>query len=296
MRPWAPLLPVLLLAGCAQPAQGGGLEVGGPFGARPTVVFPDGEPATALQVDEPTTGKGARLGRDSVAVVQFTAHVWDGAENRVVDSTFDRGAPAALRLGSLPKGLDAALRGRRAGSRVVVALPPGDGFGPNPPQGVGPGDELLYVVDILAAYGRGAAAGHARGGTLEGVTVSPGAPPRVVIPAGPAPARFAAKIVTKGDGPKTRAGQLLVTQHVGLLWRGGRVVEGSWSDGWPRAVRLGDGSVVKGWERALTGVPVGSRVAFVVPPALGHGRTGVPALGIRGSDTLVFVVDVLGAH
>lgn len=42
-------------------------------------------------------------------------------------------------------------------------------------------------------------------------------------------------------------------------------------------------------------MPVGSRVVLVIPPDLGYGPEGNPGAGIKGTDTLYFVVDVLGA-
>ena len=34
---------------------------------------------------------------------------------------------------------------------------------------------------------------------------------------------------------------------------------------------------------------------LVIPPADGYGKTGNSRAGIKGTDTLVFVVDILGA-
>jgi len=34
---------------------------------------------------------------------------------------------------------------------------------------------------------------------------------------------------------------------------------------------------------------------LIVPPADGYGKQGNPHAGIKGTDTLVFVVDVIGA-
>jgi peptidylprolyl isomerase len=45
------------------------------------------------------------------------------------------------------------------------------------------------------------------------------------------------------------------------------------------------------------GVPVGSRVMLVIPPALGYGPAGGQAsAGITKTDTLVFVIDVIGGQ
>jgi peptidylprolyl isomerase len=44
----------------------------------------------------------------------------------------------------------------------------------------------------------------------------------------------------------------------------------------------------------LVGVPVGSRVLLSVPPVDGYGAAGKNSAGITGTDTLVFVVDIVG--
>jgi peptidylprolyl isomerase len=291
-----PLVPLLMLAGCTGAAAGElDLKVGGAFGAKPTIVFPDGKPAADLQVDELSTGKGAALDDDDVAIVQYTAHVWDGRENRLVDSSFNRGTPAAFPVGQLLPGLDRALRGRTVGSRVIAAIPPGEGFGANPPQGIGPADDLFYVVDILGTHHKGASV-EGRGGSLSGVRVTGGGRPGLSIPAAAPPPAFEVKVLSKGGGRRTQAGQLLVTQYEGAIWGGRRIFDATWSTGRPKAFKIGDGAVIKGWDKALVGVPVGSRVLMVVPPAYGYGASGHPAYGIKGSDTLVFVVDLIAAY
>jgi peptidylprolyl isomerase len=116
------------------------------------------------------------------------------------------------------------------------------------------------------------------------------------VPSTAPPARFAAKVLSKGAGGRTRAGQLLVVQYEGAIWAQRRIFDATWSTGQPKAFTIGDGSVIKAWDRALAGVPVGSRVLMVVPPSYGYGVAGQPAFGVSGSDTLVFVVDVLAAY
>jgi peptidylprolyl isomerase len=40
---------------------------------------------------------------------------------------------------------------------------------------------------------------------------------------------------------------------------------------------------------------VGSRVMLVIPPKDGYGSAGASQAGIKGTDTLVFVVDIIDA-
>jgi peptidylprolyl isomerase len=55
------------------------------------------------------------------------------------------------------------------------------------------------------------------------------------------------------------------------------------------------GQVIPGWDKGLVGQTVGSRVLLVIPPADGYGSAGSPQANIKGTDTLVFVVDILAA-
>ncbi|MDA0634333.1 FKBP-type peptidyl-prolyl cis-trans isomerase [Nonomuraea sp. MCN248] len=293
-------------------------RVTGPFGARPSITFPAGAPPAEPRVAERTAGHGAPLEQGGVAVVQYTAHLWDGRENRLVASTFNRGTPEALPLGALHPGLDAALRGRRAGSRVTAAIPlgtsgtpagerpPGPQAGPaapgvradavdHVPRAHGRVD-LFYVVDVLGAHpGRDAV--EAGAGVIAGVRVGGGAAPALAIPDGEPPGGLTARMLARGSGRAAEAGRLLVVQYAGATWSERRVFTSTWQRGRPEAVTLGDGSLVSGWNRALAGVPAGSRVAMVVPPGDAHGDAGTGGSArIAPGETLVYVVDVLAVY
>jgi peptidylprolyl isomerase len=83
---------------------------------------------------------------------------------------------------------------------------------------------------------------------------------------------------------------------VGVIWKGGKQFDASWDKGAPAAFPIGVGQVIPGWDAGLVGAKAGSRVLLAVPPAQGYGTKGEPRAGIKGTDTLVFVVDVLGGH
>ena len=88
----------------------------------------------------------------------------------------------------------------------------------------------------------------------------------------------------------------MVVQYTGVNWRTGKVFDSSWSRDEPFAFILGEGQVIKGWDDGLLGQKVGSRVMLVIPPADGYGSAGNSGAGIKGTDTIVFVVDILGAY
>ena len=53
--------------------------------------------------------------------------------------------------------------------------------------------------------------------------------------------------------------------------------------------------MITGWDTGLAGQTVGSRVMLVIPPKDGYGSNGASQAGITGTDTLVFVVDIIDA-
>ena len=53
--------------------------------------------------------------------------------------------------------------------------------------------------------------------------------------------------------------------------------------------------MIPAWDEGLVGQTVGSQVLLVVPPDKGYGADGNPDIGVKGTDTMVFVVDILDA-
>jgi FKBP-type peptidyl-prolyl cis-trans isomerase len=158
------------------------------------------------------------------------------------------------------------------------------------------------VVDMISTFGTASVPGTqptTAGGTLPTVT-----PPAAGSTAGPAikiPAKVAApkslqvKTLIKGKGAVVKKGQELAVQYTGVNWRTGKVFDSSWARKAPLTTPVGEGQVIPGWDTGLVGQTVGSRVLLVIPPADGYGSSGLAQAGIKGTDTLVFVVDILAA-
>src|SRR5262249_57552685 len=104
-------------------------------------------------------------------------------------------------------------------------------------------------------------------------------------------------VLIRGRGRRGAAGNTVVVQYVGAIWRNGYQFDSSWKRSQPFGFTIGasPSQVIKGWDQGLAGQTVGSRVMLVIPPAYGYGKTGSPQAHIKGTDTLVFVVDILGA-
>jgi peptidylprolyl isomerase len=77
-----------------------------------------------------------------------------------------------------------------------------------------------------------------------------------------------------------------------------KTFDNSYDRGAPAAFTLksGPGGVISGWVKGLAGTTVGSRVLLVAPPKDGYGKQGNPDAGIKGTDSLVFVVDLIAKY
>jgi peptidylprolyl isomerase len=120
-----------------------------------------------------------------------------------------------------------------------------------------------------------------------------GEEPTLTFPDGGAPAGLHVVELEEGTGPVVQAGRSIEVNYHGQIWDG-QVFDSSYRRGAPIDFPIGVGAVIAGWDRALVGKTVGSRVLISIPPEQGYGPNGMPAAGIGGKDTLVFVVDIVG--
>jgi peptidylprolyl isomerase len=300
-----PLLATLALAGCgsATSSSSPSVSVKGQFGSNPTVSIPTQTAGKALAVKTLIKGTGPALTKTDAFVGNYAVYIWSGKTHKLAESTFQTKNPA-LFSGQLLPGLETALQGKKMGSRVLAVIPPAQGYGKsgNSQAGVTANDTLVFVVDMIKEFANNASATGSKvssgGGTLPSVTAKSGAAPTITIPkSAKTPNGLVVKTLVKGSGPVVAKGQTVVSQYVGVIWRTGKVFDSSWSRGTPFGFTIGatPSQVITGWDQGLIGQTVGSRVMLVVPPAQGYGKTGSTQAGIKGTDTLVFVVDILGA-
>ncbi len=301
MRRAAALVPlVLLVSACSGGGLPDGLNVAGAVGRQPTVTIPGSGPAGRLKVKTLHKGRGVRVAAGDLVAADYVGYRWNGGDHRLVASSYDSGRPAMFPYGHLVPGLDRALAGQRPGGRVMAVIPPSQGYGANgyAPLQVAGGDSMVFVLDVLAAYPNGAAArGMAQPQRDAGLPrVTTGATPAMTIPPARPPGRLAVRTIVRGTGPVVQARQLVVYHDLGRIWRDGKVFESSRGRGHPDSVVVGARQMLAGWDRAVVGQPVGSRVLVVVPPGDGYGAKGHAASGITRGDTLAFVIDILAAY
>ncbi|MFC6886870.1 FKBP-type peptidyl-prolyl cis-trans isomerase [Actinomadura yumaensis] len=292
----------LMLAACSS-GEDVKVKVKGAYGSRPEVSFPKGKPEDGLAVKTLTGGKGPRARKKDLVIADYVGYRWNKDGKKLLASSFSSGQPGAFPMGSLVPGLEKALEGARPGARVVAKIPPKDGYGASGDSGrqVGGDDTLVYVLDVRTVYPSDATAQGANrplnDPKLPKVGPRSGAQaPPVTVPRAKPPKTLQVRTLVKGKGPAVRKGQLLAMHYEGVFWRNGQVFNSSWAAGGPYAAQIGTGQVMKGWDQALVGQTVGSRMLVVVPPALGYGSKGLAQAGIKADDTLVFVIDLLGAH
>jgi len=118
--------------------------------------------------------------------------------------------------------------------------------------------------------------------------------PHVYVPPGEAPpADLVLEDLVVGDGPEAQPGQLVNVHYVGVAWSTRQQFDASWDRDEVFSFSLGAGQVITGWDEGVAGMRVGGRRRITIPPHKGYGRAGAGGV-IKGDETLVFIVDLLG--
>ncbi|MEU6747903.1 FKBP-type peptidyl-prolyl cis-trans isomerase [Spirillospora sp. NPDC046719] len=292
------------------------IEVSGKFGAESKVKIPTKlAPNKSLKTRTLIKGSGPAIADGDTMFVQYSFYQWAKQTNaddsrkkstsKKIGSSYEQqtqgsGGPQALTVGkSGVKGLDKGLLGKTGGSRVLVEVPPSMGFGDQGSQlGLGKNDSVVFVVDVQAVVKKNAGPQGAPQ-KLDDKNLpkvedqGAGKAPKVTVPKVDAPSKLQVKTLVQGTGPALAKGDDAVVNYQGQIWKDGKVFDSSWKNGQPAMFPIGTGGTVPGFDKGLTGAKVGSRVLLVLPPAEGYGKNGNAQAGIKGTDTLVFVVDIL---
>ncbi|MFN8083134.1 MAG: FKBP-type peptidyl-prolyl cis-trans isomerase [Dermatophilaceae bacterium] len=271
--------------------------------AEPTVTLtkkPVSVSTTTVKVLRPGTGVLSKTG-DKVTVRQV---LYLGNEGVKLDSSYGEKQPATFTLSGtdMIPGLISALTGVQKGSRILFVIPPAQAFGTRGRTeiGISGTDNLVVVADVVGVTTPKPVLEKAEGTViappagLPTVTFDDATGPSVTMPKTTPPADTVQQLLIEGNGDVVTVGQEITVHYYGALWKDGKVFDSSWQRKTPATFVIGIGKVVKGWDATLVGKKVGSRVLLVIPPKDGYGASGrLPA--ISGTDTMVFVVDILGA-
>ena len=272
-----------------------------------------GEPGTAPKVDldgtvsvEQTSCavlvKGSGDAAEEGDTVIFDFVFVNGRTGDEYGSSYTVGEAASVTLNDqLLRGVRQGLIGAQAGSRVVVAISPEDGYGlqgGDPDNDLKADDTLVFVADITEIrHPLGRAKGEAVTPVagLPTVTLADNGAPTITVPETDPPVELVVQPLIEGTGAVIESGQTITVHYTGVLWGTGQPFDSSW-DKSPTNFPIGTGGVIAGWDKGLVGQKVGSQILLIVPPADGYGEAGAPSAGIGPTDTLVFVVDILDAR
>ena len=311
-----PLLACVVLAGCggsskstassSSPASASGsagantaVTATGAFDKTPKVTIPKAKPGSGLTVRTLIQGSGTTLTKSEALAANFVLYFWQGTSSSLKASTF--GASPTVIGGTMLPGLESALIGKKVGSRILAVIPPAQGYGTsgNSQLGITGSTTLVFVIDVLKSYSDTAGATGAQvssgGGGLPTVSAKSGTAPTLGFPSSTPPSALVTKTLVKGSGPKVAKGDYVIAQYIGYIWRTKKTFGSSWSSGSPFGFVIGASpeQVIPGWDKGLVGQTAGSRVMLSIPPAQGYGKSGASQAGIKGNDTLVFVVDII---
>jgi len=313
-----PLLACVVLAGCggsskstasssgtssasaaSSPGANTAVTATGAFDKAPKVTIPKANAGNSLTVKTLIQGTGTTLTKKDALAANFVLYFWQGTSSSLKANTY--GSSPTVIGGTMLPGLESALIGKKVGSRILAVIPPAQGYGTsgNSQLGITGSTTLVFVIDVLKAYSDTAGATGSQvssgGGNLPTVAARSGTAPTLTFPSSSPPSALVTKTLVKGGGAKVAKGDYVIAQYVGYIWRTKKVFGSSWSSGSPFGFVIGASpeQVIPGWDKGLVGQTAGSRVMLSIPPAQGYGSSGASQAGIKGNDTLVFVVDII---
>ena len=277
------------------------VSISGPVGQEPTVKWSgqltDGSADSKVLVK----GDGPAIQQGDQVIV----HTWmgDGYTQKVAQDSYTQHAPQVVPVDDklTPVYLD-AIKGATVGSRVVVSESADKLFGAigNPDLKIGNKDVVVVMFDLVGKLLDGPQ-GSQRKAPAWAPTIKSkkGLPARFGFHGTPAPdGKLRSAVLQQGTGATVKKGQTIFAHYLGEVYAGSKPFDQNYTGSsatQPASFRIGVGQVVKGWDKVLVGQKVGSRVLMAIPPKLGYGTKGNSQAGIKGTDTLYFVVDILGA-
>ena len=276
-----------------------GVKVEGDQGAAPKVTWDGKMDAGGIETTVLTKGDGEVVGDGD----QVQANLWigNGFTQKKAYSTYDNGQPESVTASDqLSPVFKDAIVGQTIGSRIAVTATAEDAFGPsgNPQLEISNKDTVLIIVDLMSKT-------VVLDGPQGAKKSAPAWAPKLVedgnkvtgfdFTGTPKPdGKLKSAALIEGDGAVVKKGQTLTVNYLGEVYDAKAPFDESYSKQ-PASFPIGTGGVISGWDDTLVGATVGSRMILAIPPADGYGKKGNPSAGIKGTDTLYFVVDILAA-
>lgn len=119
----------------------------------PEITVPKTDPPADLQVQPLIKGTGKKVGESDSITFNYRYVTW--ADGKQVESSYGAKAGSSP-LTSLLPGMVKGLVGQTVGSRVLLVIPPADGYPDgNTKPSIAPGQTLVMVVDLLFTASQG---------------------------------------------------------------------------------------------------------------------------------------------
>jgi peptidylprolyl isomerase len=306
----------------------GELGASGDFGDKPEITVPSGEPSEELVVDVLSQGDGAEVASGDFLVVNYLGQTWEprdpadiptddpadavpddgtepteepaeepetndsnGPQPYIFDNSYDRGEPVGfyVGVGQLIPGWDEALVGQQVGSRVLLSIPPEQGYGGQEGHDLAE-DTLVFVVDIIDAYNVSSGISGAPVSDLpeDMPTVTGGGAeePVVEFPDSAEPvSESTTDLLVAGDGEELS--ENLVVKALEVSYATGESGYSSWTEGSVTVINI---QQIPGLAEALDGQNEGSRVLVRIAP-----EDNVTEESPDG-EPIAIVVDVVGSY
>lgn len=277
------------------------VTIEGEQGKAPKVTFDGRLDPAKTETEVLVEGDGETVADGDTVSTQWW--IGNGFTQEEAQNTFEDGPQSVEVAPDILPFLRTALIGHKVGDRVVLLTSAEKAYGEsgNPSIGIGNKDAVLAIVDIMdrsetippldGPQGEDKKpAGWAptvieKDGVVTGLDFSTAHKPS---------GELIATTLVKGDGAKVKKGQTLTVNYLGQVYEADKPFDESYS-GEPAEFPIGVGSVIAGWDERLVGRTVGSRVILEIPPAKGY-PDGNESAGISKTDTLFFVIDILGAQ
>ena len=285
-------LAVLALTGCTASASSDGAacdrggddkilniaDVSGDLGSLPDVSVFGPVKTDKTSFADVTVGDGLALGSDFQPVVLDIAFYGGDSGKKLYQSEFNGDGSRVHSIdywAQRSAGLSGVLECATEGSRVLAVLTPED-FGEQNVEAFGLAkDETIVavvdVLDVMPSKATGALQFNDASG-LPTVVRAPDGTPGIIVPDVPAPTEAVTQTLIKGDGPKVKEGDAVVSNIMSVGWDDKKVTTNTW----------GTEASISAAPEQLIGATVGSQVLVVFPEA-------------DGSPSTVVVVDILGA-
>lgn len=270
--------------------------LGSSYGQTPQISAGEGEAPTDLQVQVLTAGSGPEVTINDQIMVRYAGTLWDGTQ---IDSLFGAGKSAqAFKLNQLMTGWQTGLVGQKTGSRILLVVPPDQGFADVSRLKVPAGSTQVYVIDLISTLNMTdtSALDPTQASRIDAnfdklptwltITGELGEKPVITVSEGATVSQRQVLMLYQGKGPNLQADDFPAV-HVSTV----TYSDGQWgqeTSTWDSGEMQSTPTPINNTEQFL-GVPLGSRMVVIEPAEEATNNTSA-------HDARIVVYDIAGCQ